>query len=157
MRLSGNRGPDACVCENVQAFSHLPRLRPGFLSSRSARLPRAHDGRMIDLAALDREQRPGPARDGNRPAGRERLGWAHLALAARLACHDDAGLGHYRGRLAVTIMWQARIWSATPRTPGGARIAAERTIGRQARGVTALAMACGPSVDWCGYWQRAMN
>jgi hypothetical protein len=27
--------------------------------------------------------------------------------------------------------------------------------GRQVRGVMALAMTCGPSVDWSGYWQRA--
>jgi hypothetical protein len=26
--------------------------------------------------------------------------------------------------------------------------------GRQVQGVMALAMACRPSVDWCGYWQR---
>jgi transposase-like protein len=26
--------------------------------------------------------------------------------------------------------------------------------GLQANNVAALAMACGPSVDWCGYWQR---
>ena len=29
--------------------------------------------------------------------------------------------------------------------------------GRQVRGVMALAMACGPSVDWCGYWQRSVH
>lgn len=27
--------------------------------------------------------------------------------------------------------------------------------GSQVRGIMALAMACGPSVDWCGYWQRS--
>jgi len=27
--------------------------------------------------------------------------------------------------------------------------------GRQVQGVMALAMACRPSVDWCGYWQRS--
>jgi hypothetical protein len=27
--------------------------------------------------------------------------------------------------------------------------------GRQVQGVMRLAMACRPSVDWCGYWQRA--
>jgi transposase-like protein len=27
--------------------------------------------------------------------------------------------------------------------------------GRQVRTVAGLAMGCGPSVDWCGYWQRA--
>lgn len=27
--------------------------------------------------------------------------------------------------------------------------------GRQVQGVMGLAMACRPSVDWCGYWQRA--
>lgn len=27
--------------------------------------------------------------------------------------------------------------------------------GRQVQAVTGLAMACRPSVDWCGYWQRA--
>jgi hypothetical protein len=27
--------------------------------------------------------------------------------------------------------------------------------GRHVRGIMALAAACGPSVDWCGYWQRA--
>lgn len=26
--------------------------------------------------------------------------------------------------------------------------------GRQVQGVMGLAMKCGPSVDWCGYWQR---
>jgi len=26
--------------------------------------------------------------------------------------------------------------------------------GRQVQGVMALAMACRPSIDWCGYWQR---
>jgi len=29
--------------------------------------------------------------------------------------------------------------------------------GRQVRGVMALAMACRPSLDWCGYWQRAQR
>lgn len=27
--------------------------------------------------------------------------------------------------------------------------------GHQVQGVMGLAMACRPSVDWCGYWQRA--
>ena len=27
--------------------------------------------------------------------------------------------------------------------------------GRQVQGVMGLATACKPSVDWCGYWQRA--
>ena len=27
--------------------------------------------------------------------------------------------------------------------------------GTQVRAVMGLAMACRPSVDWCGYWQRA--
>lgn len=27
--------------------------------------------------------------------------------------------------------------------------------GRQVQGVMGLAMRCGPSVDWCGYWQRS--
>jgi transposase-like protein len=29
--------------------------------------------------------------------------------------------------------------------------------GRQVQGVMALALACRPSVDWCGYWQRAQR
>lgn len=29
--------------------------------------------------------------------------------------------------------------------------------GRQVQGVMGLAMACRPSVDWCGYWQRAQK
>ncbi len=29
--------------------------------------------------------------------------------------------------------------------------------GRQVQAVAALAMACRPSVDWCGYWQRASS
>jgi len=29
--------------------------------------------------------------------------------------------------------------------------------GRQVKGVVALAMAAQPSVDWCGYWQRAVK
>jgi hypothetical protein len=29
--------------------------------------------------------------------------------------------------------------------------------GQQVQGVMGLAMACRPSVDWCGYWQRAAH
>jgi transposase-like protein len=29
--------------------------------------------------------------------------------------------------------------------------------GAQVRGIMGLAMACGPSVDWCGYWQRSAD
>ena len=29
--------------------------------------------------------------------------------------------------------------------------------GRHVNVVMALAMACPPSVDWCGYWQRAVH
>jgi hypothetical protein len=29
--------------------------------------------------------------------------------------------------------------------------------GRQVQGIMGLAMASRPSVDWCGYWQRAQK
>jgi hypothetical protein len=29
--------------------------------------------------------------------------------------------------------------------------------GRQTQAVMGLAMRCGPSVDWCGYWQRGRH
>ena len=44
-----------------------------------------------------------------------------------------------------------------PLRAGGAWREDHRRVanGRQVQAVAALAMACRPSVDWCGYWQRA--
>jgi len=56
-------------------------------------------------------------------------------------------IGHYHrlaGRYLIRYAQESAWREGSPRLDNG----------RQVRGVMALAMACRPSVDWCGYWQR---
>jgi hypothetical protein len=60
-----------------------------------------------------------------------------------VAARPLRGLGASRARLAQEAAWRE----------GHRRL----DNGRQVQAVMGLAMACRPSVDWCGYWQRAAH
>jgi hypothetical protein len=48
-----------------------------------------------------------------------------------------------------------RIFSAMPRRAAWREDLRRVSNGEQVYGVVGLAMRCKPSVDFCGYWQRA--
>jgi hypothetical protein len=60
-------------------------------------------------------------------------------------------------RSGITTTSRATIWSGMPRKRLGARITGGWITGGRFRGLWRLAMAARPSVDWCGYWQRAQK
>ena len=59
-------------------------------------------------------------------------------------------------RLATITTSPVSTWPATRRKAHGARVIAGMTTAPRARGIVGLALAAKPSVDFCGYWQRAV-
>jgi hypothetical protein len=60
-------------------------------------------------------------------------------------------------RSGITTISPGHTSSGTRKKRHGERTTAGWIMGRKCRGGAGLALAARPSVDFCGYWQRAAN